>query len=300
MKIGPFRRSLMRLFGVAATKAPPEKPPFDPNQQLNELIESIIADAKAKHADKIEAHAKSTKSKSAKVQAALDASLERLKAEGHDINGVSVKKVMADGSMIDVTAEYYQGPEPEAAEPPMEIPTKIDGSAIDKKDALFTWASWRSVQDLVQRAGWAACRFPIRVSKEGGTMVTGIVRGSFGIYLANFRVCDDDEDEQIRADLACISHLRSGAAIGIFATADEAAAACDIAEATNVPWREIDPDLQNPAWFDALDRTIAAWQFNGIRKSDKRHAHADGDHNPLVIFEQPASAILDGKPEVLS
>lgn len=291
MKVGPFKRSLMRLFGVAATKAPPEKPPMHPTAELTELIQSIIADAKAKSAEAPKG------GKSTKVQAALDASLERLKAEGHDINGVSVKKVMADGSMVDVTAEYYQ--QPEAAEP-MEIPTKIDGSAVDRKDAMFTWTSWRNVQDFVQRAGWAACRFPIRVSKDGGTMVTGIVRGSFGIYLANFRVCDDDEDEQTRADLACISHLRSGAAIGIFATADEAAAACDIAEATNVPWKDIDPDLQNPAWFDALDRTIAAWSFNGFRKSEKRHAHADGDHNPLVIFEQPASAILDGKPEVLS
>lgn len=169
-------------------------------------------------------------------------------------------------------------------------------------DQEWTWDQWSRHQRELELPGWAPCRFAHRLTTEQAKFVFGVVRGAFGLWQQPFNVCrrDDDDSEFERGSdiLTCVTHLRSGMGIGVFACRETAAHACDLAERVYPQWQSLD-FTDRPNWISAVNRTTNSWVEIGIRGSTNTHAHADNS-GPFAILGLDIQSASEGKPEKLS
>ena len=303
MKLGSIGRSLMRYFKRPATQGTPKEPP-PTHAELEALVNEIIAD-KLAMAGKAELEAAAIEREKklvnaptppADVPAEVDSFIRKIIAEhGSKVEEVKVMRHRSDGTVEDVSSRYATGtPSADRAADHKQNNEPPDGGARE-----VPWQGWIRNADALARPGWVPCRFPVRHTADTGIFVNGIARSPFGLWLSPFPVCDDALDEQVLVPLVTVTHLRSGLAIDLFLTVEDAVVACEAATATVAldEWEQIDPHTST-TWGDLLTRTIAAWQFQGICVSSTRHAHERSDGSHLKIYERQDPGA--NKPETLS
>lgn len=243
----------MRYFKRPATQGPSEKAKANPVESVSASLAGVPADT---------------------IGSFIRDMMER---HGSNITNVKVMQKNEDGTIEDISSQFVPQHEDN------------DNGLPDGGMRPVAWAGWAKHVGSLERDGWAPARFPVRSSVGRGVFVNGLVRAPFGIWLSQFPVCDDNADEQAIMQLATMTHLHSGLAIGIFLSIDDAVTAAEAAVAV-VPehiWRANDPNETGDATFmELLNRTISAWSFRGIRVSSTRHAHAPDHYSTrLNIFE---------------
>lgn len=198
------------------------------------------------------------------------------------------------------------GPNRRSAEPSAHA-VQIESGAVDERPGIkppsdpaaegWTWAAWKRELDAGALPGWAVCRFANRIGPDNAAFVFGVVRGSFGIWRQPFKVCaaGADPTEHI---LTCVTHLRSGLGMGIFANREVAAEAAALADRVCPAWETLDTD-DRAAWNEVHSRTGAAWLGIGVRYLDDAHCH-DQSGNTFGIYSRTAESMMAGRPEKLS
>lgn len=161
----------------------------------------------------------------------------------------------------------------------------------------WTWEAWKRELDAGAVPGWAVCRFANRIGIEETAFVFGIVRGSFGIWRQPFDVCAAGSDRTEHV-LTCLTHLRSGLGIGIFADREAAVAAAEIAERVCPGWETVDPD-DRAKWTEVHSRTGIAWAGIGVCYLLDAHCH-DQAGGTYGIYGRSPESINEGRPEKLS
>lgn len=272
MNFEPLRRALVRLFGPRATSVSPK---ITEDDIINRMVERGL------------------------VEPAMRMTI----ADRRAIEPVGSTDVRPAGSGV---VNVRKG-EP-ALDAIRRHVVQIESGAVDERpgikpppdpavDAGWTWAAWQRELAALAMPGWAVCRFANRIGRDNAAFVFGIVRGSFGIWRQPFRVCaaGADSTEHI---LTCVTHLRSGLGIGIFADREVAAAAAEIADRVCPAWETLDPD-DRVKWNEVHSRTKAAWIGIGVRYADDAHCHA-GDGLTLGIYTRSPESVMAGRPEKLS
>lgn len=206
-----------------------------------------------------------------------------------DAIGELILKQLRESGVISADAEVKVSHVRPGIKPP------IDGATEG-----WTWSQWSkesSAGGVIP--GWAFCRFANRLGEESVGFVFGHVRGGFGVWCQPFDVCinDDEGVEQKPEILTCLTHLRTGMGIGIFADRAAAIQAAEIAESACPTWQK-ETDL-GIVWRTSLARSRTAWHGMGIRESTNAHAH-DQHGTRFPIFGQDTESVMAGKPERLS
>lgn len=207
-----------------------------------------------------------------------------------------ILKALRASGMIPADAEVrvHHGPLPAAG---VQAPRPGLKPPPDPAAEGWSWAAWKRELDAVAMPGWAVCRFANRIGPDNAAFVFGIVRGSFGIWRQPFNVCaaGTDSTEHI---LTCVTHLRSGLGVGIFADREVAVAAAEIADRVCPAWETLDPD-DRMKWNEVHARTGAAWSGIGVRHSEDSHCH-DAAGGTYAIYTRSPESVMAGRPEKLS
>lgn len=161
------------------------------------------------------------------------------------------------------------------------------------------WAQWRETMIRTAVPGWTFCRFAVRGMDpiETPRFFFGNVKGDYGVFTLEMRVCCDAEEEpddwQPTAVLGHLVHIPTGVGIGIFASREIACRAADLIAPLFAPGIELDAN----AWgVDGRERVAKTLGFYGIVESEKWHCHPEG-HVGTAIYEAGAAEV---RPEKLS
>lgn len=174
-------------------------------------------------------------------------------------------------------------------------------------DLAWTWQRWDAeVESCGQYRGWTFCRFANRHG-EAAQFVFGFVCGPFGVWTTPMDVCttmmvDGDVPSMIPSQpiVACLTHLRSGYGIGVFADRAIAISAAELADRITSLWGEPSIVTDGGVWRAAMGATRDAWRSASIQPAVNAHVHPTGSNKPLEIWGRSIESINEGRPERLS